>query len=181
MKSGFSIIFILAPFQHGPSGLLLRAYLVGIALACATMWLKFFRISSRIFSEHCSTDRPFIFVSKISLYFHSKFKSEMRFSSLQLTRNTSQKIWKSNVCSSCRRHASTEANGSERPVIHYEPPLSTASIKLRDAGPVRTRFAPSPTGNLHLGSLRTALFNFLLAKATGGQFLLRIEDTDTVI
>ncbi|EEH44798.2 glutamate-tRNA ligase [Paracoccidioides brasiliensis Pb18] len=43
---------------------------------------------------------------------------------------------------------------------------------------VRTRFAPSPTGYLHLGSLRTALFNYLLAKRTGGQFLLRIEDTD---
>ncbi len=46
--------------------------------------------------------------------------------------------------------------------------------------PCRTRFAPSPTGYLHLGSLRTALFNFLLAKATGGQFILRIEDTDQV-
>ncbi|MCJ1281528.1 Glutamate--tRNA ligase mitochondrial [Xylographa opegraphella] len=45
--------------------------------------------------------------------------------------------------------------------------------------PARTRFAPSPTGYLHLGSLRTALYNYLLAKATGGQFLLRIEDTDT--
>lgn len=46
--------------------------------------------------------------------------------------------------------------------------------------PARTRFAPSPTGYLHLGSLRTALFNYLLAKRTGGQFLLRIEDTDKV-
>ena len=46
--------------------------------------------------------------------------------------------------------------------------------------PCRTRFAPSPTGYLHLGSLRTALFNYLLAKATGGQFILRIEDTDQV-
>lgn len=46
--------------------------------------------------------------------------------------------------------------------------------------PARTRFAPSPTGYLHLGSLRTALFNYLLAKRTGGQFLLRIEDTDQV-
>lgn len=46
------------------------------------------------------------------------------------------------------------------------------------AFPARTRFAPSPTGYLHLGSLRTALFNYLLAKRTGGQFLLRIEDTD---
>ncbi|KAK7203721.1 tRNA synthetases class I, catalytic domain-containing protein [Myxozyma melibiosi] len=44
--------------------------------------------------------------------------------------------------------------------------------------PARTRFAPSPTGFVHLGSLRTALYNFLLARATGGQFLLRIEDTD---
>ena len=46
--------------------------------------------------------------------------------------------------------------------------------------PARTRFAPSPTGMLHLGSLRTALFSYLLAKATNGQFLLRLEDTDQV-
>ncbi|ESZ94556.1 hypothetical protein SBOR_5046 [Sclerotinia borealis F-4128] len=102
----------------------------------------------------------------------------MRLSSLPLRRNTGQRIWKSNVCSVRGRHASTEANGSQKPVLHHTS-LSTASTKLRDAGPVRTRFAPSPTGNLHLGSLRTALCNFLLAKATGGQFLLRIEDTDT--
>ncbi|KAI1479631.1 hypothetical protein F4774DRAFT_121864 [Daldinia eschscholtzii] len=44
--------------------------------------------------------------------------------------------------------------------------------------PARTRFAPSPTGYVHIGSLRTALYNYLLAKATGGQFLLRVEDTD---
>ncbi|KAG7854621.1 hypothetical protein KL939_004894 [Ogataea angusta] len=44
--------------------------------------------------------------------------------------------------------------------------------------PARTRFAPSPTGFLHLGSLRTALYNYLLARATAGQFLLRLEDTD---
>ncbi|KAK3900879.1 glutamyl-tRNA synthetase [Staphylotrichum tortipilum] len=50
-------------------------------------------------------------------------------------------------------------------------------FKLPDT-PCRTRFAPSPTGYLHLGSLRTALFNYLFAKATGGQFILRIEDTD---
>lgn len=43
---------------------------------------------------------------------------------------------------------------------------------------VRVRFAPSPTGFLHIGGARTALFNFLFAKANGGQFLLRIEDTD---
>jgi glutamyl-tRNA synthetase len=42
----------------------------------------------------------------------------------------------------------------------------------------RTRFAPSPTGYLHIGGVRTALFNYLFAKKTGGQFLLRIDDTD---
>jgi nondiscriminating glutamyl-tRNA synthetase len=42
-----------------------------------------------------------------------------------------------------------------------------------------TRFAPSPTGEVHLGNARTALFNFLLARHCGGRFLLRIEDTDT--
>ena len=41
-----------------------------------------------------------------------------------------------------------------------------------------TRFAPSPTGELHLGNARTALFNFLLARHESGRFLLRIEDTD---
>ena len=41
-----------------------------------------------------------------------------------------------------------------------------------------TRFAPSPTGYLHVGGARTALFNWLLARHTGGRFLLRIEDTD---
>ena len=45
---------------------------------------------------------------------------------------------------------------------------------------IRTRFAPSPTGYLHIGGVRTALFNYLLAKQSGGQFLLRIDDTDQV-
>ena len=44
--------------------------------------------------------------------------------------------------------------------------------------PVVTRFAPSPTGFLHIGGARTALFNWLYAKHTGGKMLLRIEDTD---
>ena len=45
---------------------------------------------------------------------------------------------------------------------------------------VRVRFAPSPTGNLHIGGARTALFNWLYARAQGGKFVLRIEDTDMV-
>ena len=44
--------------------------------------------------------------------------------------------------------------------------------------PVVTRFAPSPTGFLHIGSGRTALFNWLFARHFGGKMLLRIEDTD---
>ncbi len=44
--------------------------------------------------------------------------------------------------------------------------------------PVVTRFAPSPTGYLHIGGARTALFNWLFARHTGGKMLLRIEDTD---
>ncbi len=43
---------------------------------------------------------------------------------------------------------------------------------------VRTRFAPSPTGYLHIGSVRTALFNWLFARGSGGAFILRVEDTD---
>ena len=43
---------------------------------------------------------------------------------------------------------------------------------------MRARFAPSPTGNLHLGTLRTALFNWLLARHNNGKLVLRIEDTD---
>ncbi|MGH1465702.1 MAG: glutamate--tRNA ligase [Cognatishimia sp.] len=46
------------------------------------------------------------------------------------------------------------------------------------SGPVVTRFAPSPTGFLHIGGARTALFNWLYARGRGGKFLLRIEDTD---
>ena len=46
------------------------------------------------------------------------------------------------------------------------------------ADPVITRFAPSPTGFLHIGGARTALFNWLYARHAGGKMLLRIEDTD---
>lgn len=49
---------------------------------------------------------------------------------------------------------------------------------LSNKKPVRVRMAPSPTGNLHIGTARTALFNYLYAKKTGGTFVMRIEDTD---
>src|SRR3970282_1995186 len=50
-----------------------------------------------------------------------------------------------------------------------------AEIRMSE---VRVRFAPSPTGALHIGGVRTALYNYLLARKTGGTMILRIEDTD---
>lgn len=44
---------------------------------------------------------------------------------------------------------------------------------------IKVRFAPSPTGHMHIGNTRTALFNWLLAKKLGGCFMLRIDDTDS--
>ena len=49
---------------------------------------------------------------------------------------------------------------------------------MNESKKVRTRFAPSPTGYLHVGGARTALFSYLFARHCGGEFLLRIEDTD---
>ena len=63
-------------------------------------------------------------------------------------------------------------------VLHVKVGLNGDDTALE--GQVRTRFAPSPTGKLHIGSLRTAVFNYLLAKKYGGQFILRLEDTDRV-
>lgn len=54
----------------------------------------------------------------------------------------------------------------------------SASSSSPSADPIRVRFAPSPTGNLHVGGARTALFNYLFARSKGGKFVLRIEDTD---
>src|SRR5690348_1123421 len=55
---------------------------------------------------------------------------------------------------------------------------SLISSKYMPSTKTRVRFAPSPTGLLHVGNARTALYNWLFARHTGGQFLLRIEDTD---
>lgn len=54
------------------------------------------------------------------------------------------------------------------------------AIAASVASPACVRFAPSPTGFLHIGGLRTALYNYLLARRSGGKFILRIEDTDKV-
>ncbi|KAG4160681.1 hypothetical protein ERO13_D01G012800v2 [Gossypium hirsutum] len=60
---------------------------------------------------------------------------------------------------------------------HFRRNFSVRASIDSDA-PVRVRFAPSPTGNLHVGGARTALFNYLFARSKGGKFVLRIEDTD---
>ena len=49
---------------------------------------------------------------------------------------------------------------------------------MTNSNKVRTRFAPSPTGFMHIGNLRSALFEYLVAKHENGDFILRIEDTD---
>lgn len=56
--------------------------------------------------------------------------------------------------------------------------MTQASRRRSRSAPVTTRFAPSPTGHLHLGNVRTALLNWLYARKYGGRFLLRFEDTD---
>ncbi len=55
---------------------------------------------------------------------------------------------------------------------------SSDNLSKDPSGPVRVRFAPSPTGSLHIGGVRTALYDWILARKTGGKFILRIEDTD---
>src|ERR671916_260457 len=57
-------------------------------------------------------------------------------------------------------------------------PMLHGRVETAMTEPVVTRFAPSPTGFLHIGGARTALFNWLYARGRGGKMLLRIEDTD---
>ena len=79
----------------------------------------------------------------------------------------------------CR--AEKGALGLHNPMIHRAREVdqaTPASIRTEMSKPVVTRFAPSPTGYLHIGGARTALFNWLYARHTGGKMLLRIEDTD---
>ncbi|KAK9479235.1 hypothetical protein V1514DRAFT_328822 [Lipomyces japonicus] len=77
-----------------------------------------------------------------------------------------------------QRHASTGRRLQDISANPFQRKIKKESSNVHPTKPARTRFAPSPTGFVHLGSLRTALYNYLLAKSTGGQFLLRLEDTD---
>ena len=62
--------------------------------------------------------------------------------------------------------------------MNTNPVTEPETQKSDTQNPARVRFAPSPTGLLHIGGVRTAIFDWLLARQTGGQFILRIEDTD---
>ncbi len=63
--------------------------------------------------------------------------------------------------------------------LHYARGISHNTWRIMTINTsYRVRFAPSPTGHVHLGSARTALYDYLIAKQTQGQFILRIEDTD---
>lgn len=62
--------------------------------------------------------------------------------------------------------------------VATQPAEAPAKVTAGSSG-IKVRFAPSPTGNLHVGGARTALFNWLYARKTSGKFVLRIEDTDT--
>lgn len=99
------------------------------------------------------------------------------------------------VCRSCANHNShlsltlsnsfsstawRSAKGGLANLGRSKGPVDRSQQFALPSTPARTRFAPSPTGYLHLGSLRTALYNYLLARATGGQFIVRVEDTDQV-
>ena len=66
------------------------------------------------------------------------------------------------------------------PDVEHEPQYYLDMYPERNLpeGAIVTRFAPSPTGYMHIGNLRTALYEYLIAKANGGSFILRIEDTD---
>jgi glutamyl-tRNA synthetase len=78
--------------------------------------------------------------------------------------------WRRKICVSARREAARF--DGERPLADS----AAGGIPVT----IRTRFAPSPTGYLHIGGVRTALFNWLFARRHGGQFILRIDDTDEV-
>eukprot|EP00884_Botryococcus_braunii_P019045 jgi/Botrbrau1/5824/Bobra.0366s0009.1 len=87
-------------------------------------------------------------------------------------------------CAPVQQHPSTNFHGTVARCMAASAPVlevrELATPAFTPSGPeTRVRFAPSPTGNLHVGGARTALFNWLYAKKVGGKFILRIEDTDT--
>ncbi|XP_050089053.1 probable glutamate--tRNA ligase, mitochondrial [Anopheles aquasalis] len=87
-------------------------------------------------------------------------------------------FWRTSLPRGLPKRLSTTPAASFRTYCDHGAPAEPSASNAKDAEVVRVRFAPSPTGFMHLGGLRTALYNYLYAKAHGGQFVLRIEDTD---
>src|SRR2546426_812113 len=73
----------------------------------------------------------------------------------------------------------SDVSGPSLPFWRLSPTYASARAARMQGVAPRVRFAPSPTGFLHVGGARSALFNWLFARHTGGSFILRIEDTDT--
>ncbi|KAH9318491.1 hypothetical protein KI387_020260, partial [Taxus chinensis] len=91
-----------------------------------------------------------------------------------LTKSSS--FFKTTFLTSCRG-SMVRIPGTTRSV-NLAAAVKNENMKAEFGEAVRVRFAPSPTGNLHVGGARTALFNYLFARSKGGKFILRIEDTD---
>ena len=83
-------------------------------------------------------------------------------------------------CAAATVSAARRAHGGSRAAERRAARARLAPRAAADGSDVRVRFAPSPTGNLHVGGARTALFNWLVARQLGGKFVLRVEDTDQV-
>jgi len=81
-----------------------------------------------------------------------------------------------NISQTCGLRAFSSLSKKAALMRNYR--LNDVTMSSSITQPVRVRFAPSPTGSLHVGGARTALFNWLLAKKTKGTFLIRVEDTD---
>src|SRR5690349_2205153 len=85
--------------------------------------------------------------------------------------------WRRRRSASRTRPTSASIRWARGHRLRYMPLRCSTTSACHDP-PMRVRFAPSPTGLLHVGNARTALFNWMFARANGGTFILRIEDTD---
>src|ERR1043166_7574295 len=72
----------------------------------------------------------------------------------------------------------SQPRSTPRSIALSSPPAVDTCAPINMTEPLRLRFAPSPTGALHIGGARTALYNWLAARHDGGELVLRIEDTD---
>lgn len=84
------------------------------------------------------------------------------------------------ICKRCHSTTSATLPRPPRAKSSSSGPSTSQSGSAETTPVPRLRFAPSPTGALHIGGLRTALYNYLFARQNGGKLLLRVEDTDRV-